>query len=118
MTSPIVYDRRGKPKARLTWRERLDAFRYVPGLLRLVWDTHRGYTVITGVLRLVRSVFPVASLWIAKLIIDAVVGARDHGPDWPHLFGLVALEIAIAVVGDAMGRASQLTESRLGDLFA
>src|ERR1043165_5613151 len=56
-----------------TWRERLAALRYVPPLLRLVFQTHRGYTVSILLLRVVRSFVPVAVLWIGKLIIDAVI---------------------------------------------
>ena len=29
-----------------SWRERLAAVRYIPPLLRLVWDSHPGYAVV------------------------------------------------------------------------
>jgi ATP-binding cassette subfamily B protein len=115
VSHPVIIRDGSKPK--LSWRERLQAIRYVPALLRLVWKTHRGYAVATAVLRLARSVFPVATLWIAKLIIDAVVTARAAGPDWTRIGGLVALELGIAVANDALGRASMLVEGLLGDLF-
>ena len=54
-------------------RERLAALRYLPQLVRLVWQTHRGFTAAMVVLRLVRAFVPVATLWAAKLIIDEVV---------------------------------------------
>ena len=66
--SPIPEDER--PKG---WRDRLAALGYLPALLRLVWETHHGYTVAMIVLRLVRAFVPVAGLWVAKLIIDQVV---------------------------------------------
>jgi ATP-binding cassette subfamily B protein len=95
----------------------------VPPLLRLVFRTHRGYTVAILSLRIVRSVIPVAVLWIGKLIIDGVIAAiavtrAGHPVDWWTLGGLVALELGIAVVGEALARASSLLESLLGDLFA
>ena len=40
------------------WRERVAALRYVPRLLGLVWQTHRGFTVAMIVLRLVRASYP------------------------------------------------------------
>ena len=106
-----------------TWRERLAALRYVPPLLRLVFQTHRGYTVSILLLRVVRSFVPVAVLWIGKLIIDAVIAGaatiRSGGvPDWRHLATLVGIELAIAVVGEGLARLSSLVESLLGDLFA
>jgi len=60
----------GKPP---TWSERLQALKYVPPLLRLVYETHRGYTVAILALRAVRSFIPLAVLWIGKLIIDGVI---------------------------------------------
>jgi len=102
---------------RLTWRERFSAMRYVPALLALVWETDRLLTLATAVLRVVRAFVPVATLWIGKLIIDEVIRARANGPDWGRLALLVGIELAIAVGSDAFGRASQLVEGLLGDLF-
>ncbi len=106
-----------------TWNQRLEALRHVPPLLRLVFQTHRGYTAGILLLRLVRSFIPVAVLWIGKLIIDGVVAAiaatrAGHAVSWWYLGGLVAIELGIAVVGEALARLSSLLESLLGDLFA
>src|SRR5207244_2612411 len=86
-----------------------------------VFQTHRGYTVAILVLRAVRSLIPVAVLWIGKLIIDGVIAgvATAHAggtPDWWHLAGLVGLELGIAVVGEGLARLSSLLESLLGEL--
>src|SRR5216110_11717 len=106
-----------------TWGERLEALKYVPPLVRLVFQTHRGYTIAILVLRAIRSLIPVAVLWIGKLIIDGVIAgvATVHAggtPDWWHLAGLIGLELGIAVVGEGLARLSSLLESLLGDLFA
>src|SRR5438477_11797321 len=116
MTHPRPPAPNGKP-ARLTWRERFAAMRYVPAPLARVWETDRVLTLATAVLRIVRAFVPVATLWIGKLIIDEVIRARAAGPDWSRLALLVGLELAIAVGSDALGRASQLVEGLLGDLF-
>ncbi len=101
-----------------TWRERINALRYIPPFLRMVWQTHRGYAIAMGLLRFVRAFVPVAALWIGKLIIDAVVSMRSGTPDLPRLWELVGLEIAIVVAGELLARASSLVESLLGDLFS
>ena len=111
------------PGQQPTWSERLQALRYVAPLLRMVYQTHRGYTVGIVALRLVRGVVPLAGLWIGKLIIDGVIhaiqsSAAGAGVDWRYLAGLVALELAISVVGEVLARASALLESLLGDLFS
>ena len=106
-----------------SWSERLQALKYVPPLLKLVFQTHRGYTVAILALRAVRSFIPLAVLWIGKLIIDGVIAAvrtrADGGTvDWWHLGTLVVLELAIAVGGEGLARLSSLLESLLGDLFS
>ena len=68
---------RHQPQEAATWRVQLAALRYVPALLRLLWHTHRGHTVAMVVLRLLRAFTPLATLWIGKLIIDAVVAMRE-----------------------------------------
>jgi len=106
-----------------SWGERLQALKYVPPLLKLVYDTHRGYTIAILALRAMRSFIPLAVLWVGKLIIDGVIAgvqARAAGGvlDWWHLGGLVGLELGIAVVGEGLARLSSLLESLLGDLFS
>ena len=123
-TYPIVPKARNKrPLAAedrpQNWRERLAALRYLPALLRLVWETDRAYTAAMILLRLLRAFVPVASLWAAKLIIDQVVYlARTPGASLTPLWRVVALELAIVVVGEILARASSLVESLLGDLFS
>jgi ATP-binding cassette subfamily B protein len=101
----------------------LEALKHVPPLIKLVFQTHRGYTAAILVLRVVRSFIPVAVLWIGKLIIDGVIAGvaavrAGQTPEWWHLATLVGLELGIAVVGEGLARLSSLLESLLGDLFA
>jgi len=101
-----------------TLNERFAALKYIPPLIKLVWETHSGYTTAMAVLRLMRAATPVATLWIGKLIIDSVIASRGSSPDFPRLWKLVALEIAIVTANDVLARASSLVESLLGDLFS
>ena len=103
---------------RPTMRQQVEALRYVPPLLKIVWETHPGYTLTMAALRLLRSAVPVATLWVGKLILDTIVGMREGTPDLPHLWRLIGLEVAIVLVGEALARASSLVESLLGDLFS
>jgi ATP-binding cassette subfamily B protein len=93
--------------------------RNLPPFLRMVWETHRGYTAAIVALRLVRAFVPLASLWIGKLIIDAVVRSAESGrPEWRALATLVALELGVVTLGEMLARAGALLESLLGDLFS
>ncbi|HEX6052391.1 MAG TPA: ABC transporter ATP-binding protein [Gemmatimonadaceae bacterium] len=106
------------PGERPTFRERAQALRYIPKLVRLVWETHRGYSVTMAALRLVRAFVPIATLWVGKLIVDGVVAAQRDGGTWRSVAGLVALELGIVVAGELLARTSSLVESLLGDLFS
>jgi len=103
---------------RPTVRQQVEALRYVPPLLKMVWETHRTFTLTMAALRLLRSAIPVATLWIGKLILDAIVGMREGTPDLPLLWKLIGLEVVIVLVGEALARGSSLVESLLGDLFS
>ncbi|HET7585594.1 MAG TPA: ABC transporter ATP-binding protein [Gemmatimonadaceae bacterium] len=121
MTHPPLPPRRATPAAEErepTWRERLAALRYVPPLLRMVWQTSRALSVGMVALRLVRAFVPVATLWVGKLIIDRVIAIRGGSAQLADLWPLVALEIAIVVASDLLSRGSTLLESLLGDLFS
>jgi ATP-binding cassette, subfamily B, bacterial len=107
----------GRPETP-TLRQRAAVLRNVPPFLRLVWQTHRGLTTSMVALRLVRAFVPVAVLWVGKLIIDAVVAARGGAIDLRQLWRLVALEVALALLGETLSRASAVVESLLGDLFS
>jgi ATP-binding cassette subfamily B protein len=123
---PVVRsNRRGPAPAdpNVSWRERLQALRHLPKLLRMVWDTNPGYVVGILFLRVARSIIPLAVLWVGKLIVDEVVHAIALGQSgtpvpWTRLALLLGIELAIALVGEGLSRVSSLLESLLGDLFA
>ncbi len=117
-----LFGQRGKKmnEERVSWRERIIALRNLPAFFRLVWQTNPWLTVADIMVRVVRSAIPVATLYVGKLIIDLVVllirhpGSFDTGKIWK----LVALEFALAIVSDGLGRLTTLLDSLLGDLFA
>jgi ATP-binding cassette subfamily B protein len=99
--------------------ERIEATRNLPPFLRMVWETHRGYTLAIGLLRLLRAFIPIGTLWIGKLIVDSIVAAsKGAAVEWSTLATLVALEFGIVVLGEVMARSGSLLESLLGDLFS
>lgn len=122
MSHPIsvaaTLGRRRRDEEPATWNERLAALRYVPALFRLIWRTHRGYAIAMVVLRVLRSVVPVITFWVGKLIIDSVIAARTGHGGLTQVWRYLALEIGIVLIGELLARASSLVESLLGDLFS
>lgn len=105
--------------AGVTLKERFSALSNLPQFFKLVWQTSHSLTMATAFIRIIRSAIPVAILYVGKLIIDQVV-QMTHGANASHnyLWQLVAVELALAVLSDALGRASILIDSLLGDLFS
>ena len=111
-------------------RERVGAMRNIPPFVRLVWRTSPALTIAEGLVRLVRALLPVTSLYVGKLIIDEVLrlsqlpspGATPR--EWldsglvDHLALLVAIELGLAIVADVLGRAVALLDSLLAEKFS
>src|SRR3954453_9048931 len=115
---------RRRPEDRdVSWRERVQALKHLPRLLRLVWETEPRYVAGILALRGLRSLVPLAVLLVGKVIVGEEVTAVGtvHGGGaipWTRLGQLLLLELAIALVGEGLSRVSALLESLLGDLFA
>jgi ATP-binding cassette subfamily B protein len=93
--------------------------RNLPPFLRMVWETHRGYTAAIVALRVVRAFLPLATLWLGKLIVDSVVRSAQSGqPEWRRVATLVAMELGVVALGELLARGGALLESLLGDLFS
>ena len=103
----------------LTLKERLAALRNLPAFFKLVWQTNHWMTIVTSVLRILRSAMPLALLFVGKLIIDEVIKLNhSHANSTHHLWVLVATELGLAILTDALSRAITLMDSLLGDLFS
>jgi ATP-binding cassette subfamily B protein len=105
--------------AEITLRERFSALGNLPAFFKLVWETSPRFTILNAVLRIVRSAIPVAILYVGKLIVDQVVQiTHGNGASQAFLWKLVAIEFGLAIVSDALSRATTLVDSLLGDLFS
>jgi len=106
---------------------RIGPLRHLPALVRLAWDTSRALTLVSVGLRLVRAAVPALMLYVAKLVVDAVVAGRA-GPaagqavvDWladpqfRHVGLLIGIEFALALASDGLGRATSLVDGVLGE---
>lgn len=84
----------------------------------MVWETSRALTISTLVLRFFAALFPLATLWVSKLIIDLVVRAiRHQHVERSTIWKLLILELLLAIGADTLGRFISLVDSLLGDRF-
>jgi ATP-binding cassette subfamily B protein len=112
-------DSRSIPNPR-TFRERFGALRTLRPFLAMVWAISPGLTAGALLMRLVRAVVPVASLYVGKLIIDDVVHLVQM-PDrlqsglLSYLALLLLAELGLAVLSDVLRRVIALAESLLAE---
>ena len=112
---------RGPEKPAVSVRERVSALRHLPAFLKLIWHTSPALALANIALRLIRAFLPLATLYVGKLIIDAVVQLTRLPATERVLtpvLTLVALEFGLVLLADALGRGVALLDSLLGDLFA
>jgi ATP-binding cassette subfamily B protein len=100
------------------WRERLQALKNVPPVLKIVWDSGR-YVVTLGLLfRIFVSLVPVSTAWVTGLIINNVKAIVDHKEALsPHLWWLTALEFGLAIAGSVLGRLIDYYDAVLADRY-
>ncbi len=121
---------RAQPAPKPGFRERLANLRHLGRLVAQIWRTSRWLTAASIGLRLVRSLQPVAMLYVGKLIIDEVVrltAAPAPGADlagwWASgelsaVAALLALELALVIATDLLARSTTLVDSTLGELHS
>jgi ATP-binding cassette, subfamily B, bacterial len=69
---------------------RLQRLFFLRRALRLVWESARGWTLANILLLLIQAVLPLASLYLMKLLVDAVtLSLQAHSPAFKPILGLV-----------------------------
>lgn len=108
-----------KKAAKLSWKERLSAFRNLPRFFRMIWATSRSMTLGNILLRLLKAAIPVVMLWVGKLIIDEVIFQMEQtDPEYNSIWLYLGLELLLALLSDLISRGITLLDSLLGDLFS
>jgi len=117
------------PASKPNLRERFNAMRNLPPFLKQIWQTSPGLTLASVGLRAIRALLPIVALYIGKLIIDEAIRVvalglpqAGLGTAWrsgalDHLAWLLALEFALAIVSDLLGRLVSYADALLSELF-
>jgi ATP-binding cassette, subfamily B, bacterial len=100
------------------WKERLQALKNVPPVLRIVWDS--GPAVVGAGLfcRVLVSFIPVSAAKVSGLIIDQVNRISLHKiPLTNRLWWLAAAEFGLMILGGGIGRLIEYYDSVLADRY-
>src|SRR5690606_9998513 len=117
LVRPPPRNRSQPPPAPVSWRVHM---RDLGATLALVWGANPRRTVTVALLSLVQSLLPAASMWVAKLLLDAVADAIAGTLGTPsealrHMLGLLLLQVGITALGGAVGTIQNATRELLGD---
>ncbi len=95
------------------------SLKFVPRFLRNIYQTHPALFICNVILRLLKSLTPIAMLWVGKEIIDEVILQVDlDPPELTRLYWLIGIELTLAIISDVFNRLIALTDALLGDLYA
>jgi ATP-binding cassette, subfamily B, bacterial len=101
------------------WRERVQALRNIPPVLRMVWEAAPKVIVSGLILRISVALLPLAVLAVTKVIIDDVVALTARHATLPrHFWWLVALEFVLASLAAILGRLINFCDIVLADKYS
>src|ERR1700758_1537513 len=107
------------PKPAPRWRERLQALRNIPPVLRMVWEAAPRVIVASVTLRVMTALLPLAVLKVTQVIIDAVYNLTARHQMLPHYFWwLVALEFGLASLAAILVRMINFCDVVLADKYS
>src|SRR3984893_8116230 len=101
------------------WRERLQALRNIPPVLRMGWEATTRVIGATLTVRVMTALLPLAVLKDTQLIIDGVYNLTARHKALPHYFWwLVALEFGLASLAAILARLINFCDVVLADKYS
>jgi ATP-binding cassette, subfamily B, bacterial len=101
------------------WRERLQALKNIPPVLRMVWEAAPKVIVASVALRVMTALLPLAVLKVTQVIIDDVYNLTAHHKTLPGYFWwLVALEFGLASLAAILVRLINFFDVVLADKYS
>lgn len=100
-----------------SWRERGQALKNIPALLRIVWASGPGVVFAGLACRVIVSLVPFLMLSVTKRILDGVQAKTSGGALPDNFWMLVGLECGLAVFGAVLGRTIGFFDALLADRF-
>ena len=99
------------------WRERVEALKNVPPVLKMLWDSGPAVVVWGIVLRIAVAALPSAIALVAAWIINGVQQVFSHQGLRPHFWWMVGLEAALNVTAGILTRGIDYSDSLLADRY-
>lgn len=83
-------------------REKLQASlreaRHLPRTLRMVWSSSKGWTTAWLIILFVQGLFPVASVFVLRALVNQLVAATEAGGDWDSVQKVLYYVIPLGLI--------------------
>lgn len=100
-------------------RDSFKALKTIPRFFREIYNSSPSLFLANIFFRLLNSFTPVVILWVGKLIIDEIIlQVSLPDKDLDLLWKYVIIEFSVAILSDLLGRAINLTDGLIGDLYS
>ncbi len=110
-----------KQSSAKAWRDRVEALKNVPPVLRIVWDSGPWIVTFGLFYRVLVSLVPLGAGIVSKLIIDHIQAIKTGHAQYHHwsdmIWWLVALEFGLQVLGNVFGRVIDYYDRVLADRY-
>ena len=102
-----------------SFRTQLASLSNLPRFFKLIWQTHPQMALGNLLLRLVKSLIPLAMLMVGKELIDEVIlQASLDEQELGTLWWWIGMELALVVASEILNSSIILLDSLLGDLVS
>jgi ATP-binding cassette subfamily B protein len=101
------------------WRDRVAAFRNIPPVLKIVWQSGRLVVTFGLLARVIVAIIPVGVLAVASRILG-IIGSFlvDRKPVPDYFWWLVLLEFGLAILGAVSSRIISFFDTLLSDRYS
>ena len=108
-------------KSSNAWRDRVEALKNIPPVLRIVWESGPWVVGLGLFYRLLVSFVPLGAAIVGKYIINLVTNIAQHKTGYAavssELWWLVGLEFALQVAANVLGRVIDYYDRVLADRY-
>jgi ATP-binding cassette subfamily B protein len=97
--------------------------RYLPDTLKLVWQTHRFFTVFLVAAAIVQGLLPMVQIWIGKLVLDEVVRLIStdkllESSDFSRTLTLIIIEFILVIFVLLLNHTKNVAQQLHGEMLS
>lgn len=118
--TPVEKSRKDREEEQFEFKKVFLAFRELPRVIRLVWETNRLMTISMALISVISGFLPAVSVWVTRGVVDSVVTAAFSSQHDMHMvWFFVVAQLLVGLLQSFFGTISnivqQLLQERIGN---